>query len=206
MSKVLSEEKRKQIEALGRLGWSLRRIEEATGVRRETASTYLKGAAIAVRAPRGRRAPKPANEDEALTEFSAGKPPIGDGAAKEVDAKPASREPEAPTDLGPAKAASEALTDAASGRSSSQISRCEPHRAVIERDLGRGRNAVAIWQELVVDCGFTGSYTSVRRFVGRLRGAQMQPVLPRSAACGAPRGVERAEPTRLESTWKAGLR
>ncbi len=35
--------------ALGRLGWPLRRIEEATGVRRETASAYLKAAGIAIR-------------------------------------------------------------------------------------------------------------------------------------------------------------
>ena len=31
MSNVLSDEKREQVLALGRLGWSLRRIEEATG-------------------------------------------------------------------------------------------------------------------------------------------------------------------------------
>src|SRR5215472_8919047 len=44
------------------LGWSLRRIEEATGVRRETASGYLKAAGVAVFLPgSGRRAPaKPA--------------------------------------------------------------------------------------------------------------------------------------------------
>ena len=41
---VLSEAKRDQVVALGRLGWPLRRIEEATGVRRETASGYLKAA------------------------------------------------------------------------------------------------------------------------------------------------------------------
>jgi hypothetical protein len=35
---VLSEEKREQVVALGRLGWSLRRIEQSTGVRRETAA------------------------------------------------------------------------------------------------------------------------------------------------------------------------
>jgi len=40
----LNEEKKQQVIALGRLGWSLRRIEEATGVRRETASSYLKEA------------------------------------------------------------------------------------------------------------------------------------------------------------------
>ena len=46
---VLSEDKYNQVIALGRLGWSLREIENATGVRRETASAYLKAAGIAVR-------------------------------------------------------------------------------------------------------------------------------------------------------------
>jgi len=65
MSNVLSEAKRQQIIALGRLGWPLRRIEQETGVRRETASAYLKAAGVGVRLPDawGRRAPaKPANE------------------------------------------------------------------------------------------------------------------------------------------------
>ena len=51
MANVLSREKQQQILALGRLGWSLRQIEEATGVRRETASRYLKAASVAVRRP-----------------------------------------------------------------------------------------------------------------------------------------------------------
>lgn len=38
MSNVLSDEKRQQVLALGRLEWALRRIEQAAGVRRETAS------------------------------------------------------------------------------------------------------------------------------------------------------------------------
>ena len=46
MGNVLSEEKRQQVLALGRLGWPLRRIETETGVRRETASAYLKAAGI----------------------------------------------------------------------------------------------------------------------------------------------------------------
>src|SRR5512135_3027801 len=65
MANVLSDEKKQQVVALGRLGWPLRRIEEATGVRRETASAYLKAAGIPVRPPRGwgRLPPaKPANE------------------------------------------------------------------------------------------------------------------------------------------------
>jgi hypothetical protein len=44
MSNVLSEERKQQVIALGKLGWSLRRIEEATGVRRETASANPKTA------------------------------------------------------------------------------------------------------------------------------------------------------------------
>jgi hypothetical protein len=53
MSNVLNDEKRQQIIALGRLGWTLRRIEQATGVRRETAANYLKAAGIGVRPPGG---------------------------------------------------------------------------------------------------------------------------------------------------------
>jgi hypothetical protein len=43
VSNVLSEEKKKQVIALGQLGWSLRRIEKAAAVRREAAAAYLKG-------------------------------------------------------------------------------------------------------------------------------------------------------------------
>ena len=58
----LSEEKKQQVIARGKLGWPLRRIEQATGVRRETASAYLKSAGVVVCLPGwGRRAPaKPA--------------------------------------------------------------------------------------------------------------------------------------------------
>jgi hypothetical protein len=41
MSNVVGQDTQRQILALGRLGWSLRRIQQATGVRRETASAYL---------------------------------------------------------------------------------------------------------------------------------------------------------------------
>ena len=76
MSNVLSEEKRQQVIALGRLGWPLRRIQQETGIRRETAGAYLKAAGVAIRAPGGwgRRSPaKPANE------VSPDPPPAGSG-------------------------------------------------------------------------------------------------------------------------------
>jgi hypothetical protein len=53
VSNVLKEEKKQQIIGLGRLGWSLRRIKSATGVRRETIGEYLRAAGIAIRAPGG---------------------------------------------------------------------------------------------------------------------------------------------------------
>ena len=63
MSNVLDHEKQQQILALGRLGWTLRRIEEATGIRRETVSGYLRAAGVPVRGRGGQPKawpPKPA--------------------------------------------------------------------------------------------------------------------------------------------------
>src|ERR1700722_19415150 len=77
MSNVLNEAKKQQVLALGRLGWPLRRIEQETGVRRETAGAYLKAAGIGVRPPGawGRRAPaKAANETAVTTGSDAAKP------------------------------------------------------------------------------------------------------------------------------------
>ena len=64
MSNVLNEQKKQQVIALGRLGWSLRRIERRTGVRRETAATHLMAAGVPLRPPGGwgRHDPKPAIE------------------------------------------------------------------------------------------------------------------------------------------------
>src|SRR6266849_1558387 len=53
MANVLNNEKKQQILALGQLGWSLRRIQAATHVRRETISTYLKVAGVGVWPPGG---------------------------------------------------------------------------------------------------------------------------------------------------------
>src|SRR4029453_8857242 len=111
MANILSDAKKHQVIALGQLGWTLRRIEGATGVRRETAGAYLKAAGVAVRPPGrwGHPPPKP------------------------------SRAPPA--------------------------SACEPDRELIELALGRGRNPMVIWQDLVDQHQFPGRYASVRRFV-----------------------------------------
>ena len=58
------------------------------------------------------------------------------------------------------------------GGSSGPSSACDPYRETIELGLSRGRNAVAIWQDLVDQHGFAGGYQSVKRFVRKLRGVQ----------------------------------
>ncbi|MBV9481925.1 MAG: IS21 family transposase [Acidobacteria bacterium] len=145
MSNVLSEEVKEQIIALGRLGWSLRRIQQETGVRRETASGYLRTAGIEVR---GRGRPR--------QQVRGAKPAIS-----------------VTTDSEPVKAAISELPtpspDAAAGASAS-IS--EPFREAIELGLRQGRNAMGIWQDLVSQDGFRGGYQSVKRFVRKLRGSQ----------------------------------
>ena len=130
MGNVLGEEKKQQVLALGRLGWPLRRIESTTGVRRETASAYLKAAGIAVRGPGRWGNSKPAKEVSTDSGTEPWPPRVG----------------RAPT-----------------------ASACEPYRELIAEALTRGRNAVAIWQDLVEDHGFTAQYASVKRFVAGLR-------------------------------------
>ncbi|MBV8818091.1 MAG: IS21 family transposase [Acidobacteriaceae bacterium] len=133
MSNVLSEEKKQQVIALGRLGWSLRRIEKAAHIRRETAGAYLRAAGIAVRPAGGwgRNPAKPAIE-------------VSTDSTAETPHRQPSRSPTA--------------------------SACEPYREVIEAALAMGRNAMAIWQDLVDGHGFAGRYASVKRFVRKLSG------------------------------------
>jgi hypothetical protein len=86
MSNVLDNTKQQQILALGRLGWSLRRIEQALAIRRETVSGYLKAAGIAVHG-RGRRSeskPKPAISVEVSTDSGAPKAATKEAVSTEI--------------------------------------------------------------------------------------------------------------------------
>jgi len=161
MSNVLSDDKRQQIIALGRLGWSLRKIEQATGVRRETAGAYLKAAGISVRRPgRWGRAAKPAIE--VTTDSTPAK--RGNQAANESELSKAANE--VTTDSALTEPLSKASTNTKKART---LSNCEPYRDFIESGLQRGRNAMAIWQDLVTEHGFAHSYQSVKRFVNKLQ-------------------------------------
>jgi hypothetical protein len=145
MSNVLGDNKQQQVLALGRLGWSLRRIQAATAVHRDTVSGYLKAAGIPVRERGGRPnvwpPPQPATTSEVSTDSDSAKPATTERVSTE---SPPQRAPTA--------------------------SACEPYRELIIDAMGLGRNAMAIWQDLVDDHGFPARYASVRRFVVTLRG------------------------------------
>jgi transposase len=167
VSNVLSEEQKQQVIALGRLGWSLRRIQRETGVRRETISAYLKETGVALRPPRGRRIrAKPASPANEVTPDSGGDSPR---AAPEKTEPKAGRRPSA--------------------------SACEPYVEIIEVGLAKGRNAKAIWQDLVDVFGFAGGYQSVKRCIRKLRGQ------PSPEACAV---IETAPGEELQVDYGAG--
>ncbi len=167
MGNVLEKAKQEQVIALGRLGWSLRRIEVATGVRRETAGGYLRSAGIALRTPGGWGRKAPAKAATSVTTGSASAKPAIEvitgysGSRTANFSKPAN---EVITGFLPEVALPEQGGKRPSGAS-------EPYREMIELELSRGRNAMGIWQDLVDKHGFPGSYQSVQRFVLKLRGA-----------------------------------
>src|SRR5207253_9585391 len=97
MSNVLDTHIQEQIRALGRLGWTLTRIQEATGIRRETVSGYLKAAGIAVRR-RGRPSeakPKPAISGEVSTDCGPPTPAIRVAASTDLAVRRPERAPTA---------------------------------------------------------------------------------------------------------------
>ena len=174
MANVLNEEKKQQILALGRVGWSLRRIQQVTRVRRETISGYLKAAGITVWRPGGwsrQGQSKPAMQ--VITGSMAELPALNDNINPEnlphnrksnsEDSKPAMQ---VTTGFGVELRGPEAA------QPSSSRTACEPFQEAIQLGLSRGRNARAIWQDLVSDHGFNAGYQSVRRYIYRLRGAQ----------------------------------
>jgi transposase len=77
-----------------------------------------------------------------------------------------------PDAAGAAKPASRegVSTDSTSPGRAPAASACEPHRERIEHAVSLGRNAMAIWQDLVDELGVPARYASVRRFVQHLRG------------------------------------
>jgi transposase len=85
-------------------------------------------------------------------------------------------------------------------------SKCEPHRAFIDAQSRLGRNATAIYQDLVDLHGFEGAYNSVKRFCAQLRHKEPEQFDRLSFAPGEEMQVDYGEgaPTRVPGTerWR----
>jgi transposase len=128
---------------LRRRGWSRRRIAHELGVDRETVTRHLRWAA-----EKSNATIAPFGSASVEAESNATNAPLGSpGPEGEADA---------------ANAVFGSL--GAAGRSSE----CEPFRAVIVAARERDLSAQRIYQDLVGEHGFAGSYYSVRRFIRRL--------------------------------------
>jgi transposase len=148
-----------------------------------TAGAYLRDTGVAMRPPGGWGRGGPAKPAiEVTTDFGADSAALQPSISPYDDGGPLSSDGD--TGSAPAKAATEVTTDFGVDLAdqstpstpqpaiSPSASACERHRDAIEVGLSRGRNAMAIWQDLVDACGFAGGYQSVKRFVRKLRGTQ----------------------------------
>src|SRR6185369_10625768 len=117
--------------ALGRLGWTLSRIQQTTSVRRETISGYLKAAGIPVR---GRGRPSESKSKPAIfpaqvsTDPGASKPAISGAVSTDSRRPNPATRAEVSTDSGAVVRPSRAPSASA----------CEPYRELIIEALARG--------------------------------------------------------------------
>jgi len=145
--------------ALWQRGWSVRRIARELGVNRETVGRYVRLGEAGLPA---NPANAPTGSDGGLGAVAA-HAPTGSGDGQE--ANPAN----APTGSSEGLTADPAMASTGSeGSAAGRRSECEPWRAIIEPMLEVGLSAQRMYQDLVSDHGYGGSYYSVRRFVRSL--------------------------------------
>jgi transposase len=155
MSNLLKMAVRDTVRTLHRRGWSQRRIADELGINRETVARHLRQADPAS---------KPANAPPGST--------VSQGASKPANAPPGSEGSEsAPEPTAPPPGSTPDSPLRGTGRASG----CEPWRDPIRAKCDLGLTAQRIYQDLVAENGFTGSYYCVRRFVHRLEEAHDLP-------------------------------
>jgi len=144
MVNYLKMTKRQQVLSLLELGWTYRRIQTETGVRRETVARY----------DRARRA-------NAAKVFP-GSEPAAEGAEPgntRVDGSNAAK-----VFAGSASNAAKAFPGSVLPPRSSAA---PYHEAIVEK-LDAGLSLQRVWQDLVEEFGFGGSYESIKRYARRL--------------------------------------
>ena len=148
MVNYLKMKKRQQVIALLDLGWTYRRIEAETGVRRETVSRYdrLRRSGAAKVFP---------GSDATVAGESAGQTSSSDPNAAKVSAG------------SPSKAAK--VFPGSSDRTAlPQRSTAAPYGEAIVEKLDRDLSLQRIWQDLIEEFGYGGSYESIKRYVRKL--------------------------------------
>ena len=144
------------ISTLSRSGWSQRRIARELGVDRETVARYR-------RLARQVEEPNPAI------------PPAGSElveGSKRAIVPPGSEVTTVPSNT-PAEPSNPAISP--TGSKPGRVSHCEPFEAFIKAGLDGGLSAQRIYQDLVSEQKFAGSYDSVKRFVRQLEQANPLP-------------------------------
>jgi transposase len=159
------------ISTLSRSGWSQRRIARELGIDRETVARY-------------RRLARQVEEPKAAIPPTGSEPAVGAnpailpaGSELAVGANPAIVPPGSEAAPVPSQAPGEALNPAISpaGSKPGRVSQCAPFEGVIQTALDGGLSAQRIYQDLVSEQQFVGSYDSVKRFVRQLDAAQPLP-------------------------------
>jgi transposase len=159
------------IRTLHRRGWSQRRIADELGINRETVARHIRRAD-----PPSRPANAPlgsAGDDSASRPANA---PLGsagdDSVPRPANAPLGSEQDQGTPELTLVIPAS---TPDPQPHGSGRASGCEPWRELIRVKCALGLSAQRIYQDLVADHGFVGSYYCVRRFVRRLEKSQDLP-------------------------------
>jgi transposase len=152
----LKMELRQSIITLSGNGWSQRRIARELGINRETVARYR-------REERQEAQAKPASVPAGSSEASASKPasvPTGSPAPEPCQA-------DGPSEPKPA--------NVPAGSEPARKSQCEPFRAQITLVWEAGLSAQRIYQDLVSEHQFAGSYDAVKRFVRQLGATEPLP-------------------------------
>jgi len=158
MANVLKMEKQTLITELLALGWSYRRIEKETGIRRETVAKYD--------SERTGTAPKPAK--------------VPTDSSEPESAAQAQKRPKCPPTPKPTR-----------------VSQAQAFEAIIKAKLDQQLTAQRIYQDLVVEQDYAGSYDSIKRYVRKLKANTPKLVAHLHAAPGEEAQVDfgKAAPT-----------
>lgn len=163
MANILKVHEQNTIQQLAAQGWSRRRIARELKLDRKTVRRYLRAAAKS-----------PPISTPGSAESVTAKSPISTPGSEIAGATAES--PGAAPDSTSGKPTGAELVLAVLAAHPGRPSCCEPHRERIGDQLEAGLTAQRIYQDLVTEVQFTGSYQAVKRFVRHLRQAQPERV------------------------------